>query len=240
MTFSQKYSAGLFVDDKDDYDLHNTHARYRWMTQTYKPIYKYRNKEGNLELKLGLIAQTAATVYSQGNTTGILRVGPSLSTKLGRWMQNIAYYQTGIAGHSPFEFDRYRYGKSNITLTEMWKVCDYLSLGYLGSIAMHNDYHDDYHKDSLLQENRILVSIGPEYAKFTVGYDVVRQTTMVLLSMLVGTKDSDVEFKQAVINNPDGIGKEKKEQKKNKKRKSYKKYIKEFEKEKAEKQSIVN
>ncbi len=227
LTFSQMYSAGLYVDNNPDYDLSNTHSRFRWMTQTYKPLYKYQNKEGNVGLLLGVIAQTSATVYSQGNTVGLFRIGPSLNTQVGRWKQALMYYQTASAGDSPFEFDRYRYGKSNIALIESIKVCKYLTLGYLASISMHNPYHDDYHNDDLFQENRIMVSIGPEYAKLTIGYDSIRHTTMMLLSMLVGTKDSDIEFKKTILKNPDKFGREKNKQKKVKK-KSYKKYKKEL------------
>ena len=236
LTFSQMYSAGLFVDNKEDYDLSNTHSRFRWMTQTYKPIYKYQNKEGNVGLLLGVVAQTSATVYSQGNTVGLFRVGPSLSTQVGRWKQTLMYYQTASAGESPFEFDRYRYGKSNIALIESIKICKYLTVGYLASISMHNQYHDDYHNDDLFQENRIMVSVGPEYARLTIGYDAIRHTTMMLITMLVGTKDSDIEFKKTIINNPNKIGREKSKQKKTKK-KSYKKYKKELQMEMEQKQS---
>ena len=68
--------------------------------------------------------------------------------------------------------------------------------------------------DDLFQENRILVSIGPEYARLTVGYDSMRRNTMFILSMLVGTKDSDIKFKKTVLKNPDKLGKEKSKQKK--------------------------
>lgn len=227
VSFSQMYSAGLYVDNHSDYDLSNTHTRFRWMTQTYKPLYKYQNKEGNVGLMLGAVAQTSATVYSQGDTVGIVRIGPSLQTQVGKWKQTITYYQTASAGESPFEFDRYRYGKSNVTLIESIKVCKYLTLGYLASISMHNPYHDDYHNDELFQENRIMVSVGPEYAKLIIGYDSIRHTTMMLLSMLVGTKNSDIEFKKTIINNPNNFGREKSKQKKPK-RKSYHKYKKEF------------
>ena len=231
LSFSQMYSAGIYVDNKEGYDLSNTHSRFRWMTQTYKPLYKYKNREGNAGLNFGIVAQTAANVYSQGNTLGLFRIGPSLNTQVGKWKQSVVYYQTATAGESPFEFDRYRYGKSNLVFIESVKLCKYLTIGYLASIAMHNQYHDDYHGDDLLQENRFMVSLGPEYARVTIGYDSIRHTTMVLLSMLVGTKDSDVEFKKTIIKNPDKIGREKKEEKKNK-RKSYKKYLKKLKKKK--------
>ncbi len=86
----------------------------------------------------------------------------------------------------------------------------------------------DVPSDDLFQENRILVSVGPDYAKFTIGYDSIRHNTMFLLSMVVGTQDSDVEFKKTVIKNPDTLGKPNKQSGSKFKRKSKKEYLKEI------------
>ncbi len=222
LNFSQLYSAGVFVDRKRNVDFGDAEGRFRWMTQTSKPLFQYLNEEGNLGLRLGLVAQTSATVYTTGDTAGLVRFGPALSTKVGPWTQAVMYYITGSAGESPFSFDRYRYGRSNVVLIESLKVCKYLSLGYLASLSMNSDYKND----DLFQENRIVVSIGPEYAKFTVGYDSRRKNTMFVFSMLVGTKDSDIAFKKSVLKNPEKFG-NKKDTKNKTKKKSYKKYLKE-------------
>ncbi len=218
--FSQMYIGGLVVDDAPKKHLEDLEGRFRWMTQTYKPLYTYLNPEGNIGFSTGLIAQTAATVYTTGDVAGLFRVGPALNTKVGPWKQTVMYYQTAIAGKTPFDFDRYRYGRSNIVLIESLKVCRYLSLGYLASLAMNREVGSD----DVFQENRFLVSIGPDYAKVTIGYDAFRQNTMFLFNMLVGTKDSDVEFKKSVIKNPEKFGKSKSKTKKSKK-KDYKKYL---------------
>lgn len=222
LRFSQMYSAGIFVDNVRNVDWGDAEGRFRWMTQSFKSLYQYKNDEGNISLNVGLVAQTAASVYTSGDTAGLFRIGPALNTKVGPWTQALMYYQTATAGSTPFDFDRYRYGRSNVVLIESLKVCKYLTLGYMASLAMNSDYKND----DLFQENRILVSIGPEYARLTVGYDSMRRNTMFILSMLVGTKDSDIKFKKTVLKNPDKLGKEKSKQKKSKK-KSYKKYLKE-------------
>ncbi len=227
MNFSQMYSAGAYVDYLPSVkrDIGDAEGRFRWMTQSYKPITIYENEEGNVAFKTALIAQTAATVYTTGDVMGLFRIGPAIQSRIGPWRQSLIYYQSAIAGQSPFDFDRYRYGRSNLVLIENLKVNKYLSLGYLGSAAMNRDVKSD----DILQENRILLSIGPDYAKLTLGYDVLRKNTMFVLSMLVGTKDSDIEFNKAVINNPNQESKEKKKAKKEKK-KNYKKYTKGLEK----------
>lgn len=202
--FAQMYTAGAYVDEYSrKTDIEDAEGRFRWMTQTYKSLYQLNNEEGNIGLNLGLVAQTGASVYTTGDVHGILRVGPSVNTKLGPWQQSLIYYQSAIAGESPFEFDRYRYGRSNLVLIENLRVSKYLSLGYLASLALNRDARND----DMLQENRILVSVGPDYAKVTIGYDSIRKNTMVLFSMLVGTQDSEVAFDKTVIKNPEKIGK---------------------------------
>ncbi len=224
LRFSQMYSAGLYVDNPGNLhtDFNDAEGRFRWMTQTYKPFYNYSDPEGNIGVNVGLVAQTMASVYTTGDVAGLFRIGPSLRTKVGPWQQSLIYYQTAIAGQSPFEFDRYRYGRSNLVLIESLKLCKYLSLGYLASVSMNREVS----ADDLLQENRILLSVGPDYAKLTIGYDSVRRNTMFVLSMLVGTKNSDIEFKKSIIKNPQNIGNSNVKTKKDK-RKNYKKYMKE-------------
>ena len=221
LNFSQMFSAGAFVDDRKNKSFSDAEGRFRWMTQTHKSLYSYSNEEGNIHFGLGLVAQTLAGAYTSGEVNGLVRVGPSLATRVGPWQQSLIYYQSAIAGKSPFVFDRYRYGHSNVVLIESLKINKYLSVGYLASLAMNRQVKSD----DLFQENRILLSIGPDYAKLTIGYDSFRRNTMFLLSMLVGTKDSDIEFHKSVIKNPDKFGKENNSSKK-KKKKNYKKYLK--------------
>ena len=78
----------------------------------------------------------------------------------------------------------------------------------------------------MLQESRFMICAGPEYAKLIVGYDVVRHTTVMQISMMLGTKDSDIEFKKTIVKNPEKFGQKSKKEKKPA-AKSYKKYVKE-------------
>lgn len=224
--FSQRYSAGVFVDYRKnrDFDFKDAEGRFRWMTQTYKPVFTYKNEESNIGVSTGLVGQTAASIYTTGDVVGLFRVGPALKTQVGPWSQSVMYLLSAGAGQTPFYFDRYRYGRSNVILMESLKICRYLSVGYLASLAMNRDYRDD----DLLQENRFFVSVGPEYARVSIGYDAVRQNTMFVISMLVGTKDSEIEFKKSVIQNPESVGK--KVKKKKTKKKNYKKYLKDTKK----------
>lgn len=221
LTFSQLYSAGVFVDYRDGVRTRDAEGRFRWMTQSYKTLYSYKNEEGNIGFNVGVIAQTSAAAYTSGDVLGLFRVGPAVNTSVGPWKQSLMYYQTAIAGQTPFDFDRYRYGRSNVVLIESLKVCKYLTIGYLASIAMNRDVPTD----DLFQENRFLISIGPDYAKLTLGYDSIRHNTMVILSMLVGSQDSEVSFKKTVIKNPQNLGKTNNNKKQ--KKRNYKRFLKE-------------
>lgn len=199
--FQQRFSAGYFVDEGKQ--ITQADGRYRWMTQSQKTLYSYSNKDKDFDLELGAVAQTALTLYSTGDNTGIARVGPMVKTRYKDWTQDLIYYQSATAGQTPFVFDRYMYGKSNVVLIESLKLSKYVSVGYLGSLALLRDNIND----NIFQENRFLLSLGPDYAKVTLGYDAYRQNTMMLFSMLVGTTGSDVQFDKAIIKNPDTLTK---------------------------------
>ena len=225
LNFSQRFTAGAFVDYNSrsgkEYDFKDAEGRFRWMTQTYKPFYTFSNQEGTVRVNAGLVAQTAATVYTTGDVHGMFGVGPALKTSIGPWEQSLIYYQSAIAGQSPFEFDRYRYGRSNFVFIESLRICKYLAVGYLASISMNSDYG----YDKAFQENRFFVSFGPDYARIAIGYDSIRRNTMLMLSMLVGTKNSEIVYDKAIMRDVENVGSNDKKSNKPKK-KNYKKYLK--------------
>ncbi|MDD3236933.1 MAG: hypothetical protein PHV37_02400 [Candidatus Gastranaerophilales bacterium] len=204
VNFAQRINAGLFVDENKQF--RDFEGRARWMTQSWKPIYSYTNQKKDFNFNMNVVAQTALSLYTTGDTVGIARLGPAFQTTYKKWAQSLIYYQSAVAGHSPFLFDEYMYGKSNVVLIESLKINKYLTLGFLSSLAL---LKDNYEND-MLQEARFLVSVGPDYAKVTLGYDAYRQSTMMLFSMMVGTEGSDVKFKKAVLKNPENLNKKNK------------------------------
>lgn len=201
VSFSQRFTAGYFVDDGKQ--MTDAEGRYRWMTQSQKNLYSYTNKNQDFNFQIGAVAQTAMTLYTNGDNVGIVRFGPMFKTSYKNWTQDLIYYQSATAGKSPFVFDQYAYGKSNLVVIESLKLHKYLSVGYLGSLVLLKEYENE----NMLQENRFLISVGPESAKVTLGYDAFRKNTMMLFSMLVGTEGSDIKFDKAIIKNPDTIAK---------------------------------
>lgn len=199
--FSQRISAGYYADTNKQ--LGDGEGRARWQTQIHKPWYSYTNKNKDLSISVGTIAQTSLSLYSTGDNVAMVRFGPILSTAYKNWKQDLIYFQTASAGKSPFVFDQYVYGKSNVVLVENIRLHKYVTLGYLTSLAILEDNIDN----DMIQESRILLSLGPEYAKVILGYDTKRQNTMMLFAMQVGTEGSDIKFKKAVIKNPDNLSK---------------------------------
>lgn len=201
LNFSQRFSGGYFVDEGKQ--LGNAEGRFRWMTQSQKTLYSYTNRKNDFNFELGAVAQTAMTLYTTGDNVGIVRFGPMLKTNYKNWTQDLIYYQTATAGKSPFLFDKYVYGKSNLVLVESLKLHKYLSVGYLGSLALMRETNTD----NMFQENRFLVSLGPDSAKVTLGYDAFRKNTMMMFTMMVGTEGSDIKFDKAIMKNPDTLTK---------------------------------
>ena len=209
MTFEHRASAGVFSDYGRISKM--AEGRFRWMTQMSKNIFSYTNRANTFTMDAGVIGQGSLSQYTTGDTFGIVRVGPSLTTTYRGWSQNIMYFQSAAGGRTPFTFDDYYYGKSNLQFLETLRINRYLSIGYLASMALggretysagrYNPGTGDF-----LQENMFLVSLGPDEAKVTLSYDAYRKSTALYFSMLLGTKDMDIAFKKSTILNPDTFG----------------------------------
>ncbi len=139
---------------------------------------------------LGASSQFDIAVYGTGDTYGVVRAGPVLSTGVGPFNAWIAYYQGGIYGDTPFLTDKFYYGKTNVTLNSSYKINKYLSLEYFTSLNLSKDNYDQ----KLLAENRIYCWIGPDDLKFRIGYDTKRKSTRFDFNMLLGSDRSAIEF----------------------------------------------
>lgn len=223
-----KLSAGFFKDTHDfGNDPHGT-IRYRWLAEAVnmEPLFGWKNY-----LMLGYRYQHDVSLYQTGDFVGVARVGPRLYSDLGRLFLEVNYFAAGQYGESPFIFDRYRYGKNNVTFRGQLYLNKYLSLGYYGSSNLSGrDYEDNW-----LSENQFIVAVGTDDIKLRLGFDTVRSTTTVGLDMLLGSNKTLVEFDEMKVQDFDRVsdGKQKKEdRKKLKKQKKLQKQNKEKEKNK--------
>lgn len=213
VNFEHKLSGGIYSDYARISKM--AEGRLRWMTQLQKNLYSYTNRANTFSLDFGIIGQAAISQYTTGDTLGITRIAPSLVTTYRGWTQNVMYFQSGVSGKTPFLFDDYYYGKSNLLLLESLRLNKYISLGYMASMALggRETYSAGRYNPmtgKFLQENMFLLSFGPDETKITLTYDAFRKTTAVYFSMLLGSKDMDIAFKKVTINNPDSLANENK------------------------------
>ena len=219
VNFQHRLSGGIVEDFNRDYST----MRFRWMTQSDKSIWFHGDDVRDFYSSLDLSAQTAFTAYGTGDTFGLLRIGPRLRTETSRWVQTLGYYFAAVHGDSPFFFDKYMYGRSNLYLSEGLKLNKYLSVMWMGSLALNEDAFDG----KFMQENRFFVMMGPDDMKFVLGYDTVRERTFFNCELAFGTKNTITEFEKLRIKNPDKLGKSEKQEKIRKKKKQQEQQVSE-------------
>ncbi len=203
-----KVSAGFFKDN-EDYEVQHSTARYRWLADATNldPLFGWKNY-----LMFGYRYQHDLSLYQTGDLVGVARIGPRIYSDLGRLFLEANYFASGEYGESPFIFDRYRYGKNNVTVRGQWYVNKFLSLGYYGSLNLSGrDYDDNW-----LSENQFICAIGSDDIKLRFGFDTIRNSTTVGLDLLLGSNKTLVEFDEMKVQDFDRTndGKKKKEDRK--------------------------
>ena len=203
--FQNRFVGGYYKDWESDFST----TKFAWQTSSQKSLFKYKDLDHQFAFDFGVNVQTHAALYGTGDTMGVVRAGPYLSTQYRSWQQYIGYFQGGQAGDSPFYFDKNFYGKSNVVLGESLRISKYLTLMYSATIVVS----DDTPNDKMLQENRIYALIGPDDLKFMIGYDAYRQNATMGITMNVSAENSDMQFKRLVLNDPEAIGQHNKKEK---------------------------
>jgi hypothetical protein len=209
LQFRHRLGAGLMEDaDKNYYGekINGTGmstTRFRYMAQISQNLYSYKNPEKDFYFDFSLALQGSAAVYGTGDTQFIARFGPRAHIQYKRWMQELGYYQTGYDDRSPMpRYDMYRYGHSSVYVSEIVRVCKYLSVGWSGMITLS----DDSPNGKMFQENRFIFAIGPDDLKIRLGYDFIRQTTFFGFDVAFDTKGTNISYKRMEIKNPEKLG----------------------------------
>lgn len=191
-----RVSAGLFEDNKDYSRDPLTTLRYSWQVQANndKPLLSW-----DRYLMLGYAYRHIFSLYQTGERTGIISAGPRLYTDLGRLFFDVRYYLAGEYGETPYKFDRYRYGQNYVRLHGQYYINKYLSLAY---IATMNTDKKDYNNERLT-ESQLIAAIGTEDLKLRLGFDTVRNTTLVGVDMFLGSNKLLTEFEEMEVKNID-------------------------------------
>jgi len=203
--FRHRLTLGYASDYHKEHQESNNYGtmRLRWQNELNKNLFTIANEEQDMSLDLGVFGQSMATVYGTGETTALVRGGPSIVTRIKNWKSRIRYAVGGFHGASPFKFDEYTYGKSSIDIDESIKLCKYLSIGYRGVISPLKDNRD---KD-LMTENSFYAVAGPEDIKLAFSYDTVRHNARFDVLFFLGTDNAGVDFEKMTIKNPETLQK---------------------------------
>lgn len=199
--FNNGVYVGLFSDyDKEDQEDAYSTTRFRYMADLRKNLTKYKSRDKDFTIQLDAQVQGAATVYGSGETTGIFRVGPSVTSRFKKWEQSIAYMLSGTHGHSPFLFDEYYYGKSTIMLNEKINFNDKFALGIrLFVTPMKDNYNEE-----LFTEQRVYFIVGPKDTKVAFSYDFVRDVAHLDFMFLLGSDNATINFDKLTTKDIDG------------------------------------
>ena len=205
--FNHGVYAGIFSDyQKHDQEEAYCTTRFRYIAELRKNLFRFENKEQDFSVALSALAQSAATLYGSGQTTGVARIGPFLTTRLKRWESSLGYMFAGVHGDSPFVFDKYRYGKSSIMLNEKFNFNDKFALGFRATVS---PLKDNYEED-LLTESRLYAIFGPQDLKLCLSYDFVRDIAHLDFLFLIGSDSSRINFDKLTTKDADG-GREKRD-----------------------------
>ncbi|MBP7211898.1 hypothetical protein KBA27_03605 [bacterium] len=208
-TYDQRITAGYFQDYlgnpksfwADGAGIGTT--RFRYAGTAAQTLYNYKNEDKLFSATLSLVGFGASTVYGTGATQNIVRIGPALHTQYKYWMQDVGYFLSGFSDESPFVFDKYVYGRSNVYARETLRLCKYLTASWFVSLNLSNDSWDG----KTFQEDSFFISLGPDDIKLNFGYDTIRQQTFLTLAVALDAKGSQINYKKMTVINPDTLGK---------------------------------
>lgn len=211
LTYRHNASFGLFRDRmKDKYynrikGNETSTIRGRYMAEISQKLFVYENLKELINADISIIGQGSVSLYGNGNTQFIGRIGPRVHTQYKRWMQDIGYYQSAYQDNTPMPvFDGYRYGKSNLYVREYLRLHRFVTLSWLGSFTFSDDRFDTK-SSGLFRECSFFVSLGPDDLKLNVGYDVIRENAYVNFSMALNPKGSAIVYDRLEVKNPENF-----------------------------------
>ncbi len=210
LKFRHRVGFGLMQNDDRNYygEKLNTSnmstTRTRYMAEINQTLYSFIDEEKRIKLNASFVMQGSAALYGTGDTQFVARIGPAVNLQYKNWMQTIGYYLTGYDDHTPMPaFDKYRYGRQSVYITEAFRLTKYLSVGWAGYINLS----DDSPNGKMFQENAFLVSVGPDDFRIIFGYDFTRERTYFGINVAFDTKGTKVNYNKMEIKNPERLGK---------------------------------
>ena len=209
LTYTHRGTAGYIQDG--EWNMHSENIkssgvgtmRLKYMAEVNQILFKRENRKERKAINLGIRMQGSAAVYGTGDTQFLGKIGPNLHVQYKNWMQDLGYFQAAVSDNTPLPVsDMYRYGHSSFYITEAFRLCKYLSVGWSGYVNLSHDSPNG----ELFQENAFVFSIGPDDFKFNLGYDIMRKTTYFSMGIMLDTKNTTIEYDKMEIKNPENLG----------------------------------
>lgn len=185
-------------------DINKHWGTTRFRTQghitTVRPLWELNFKDkSNISLRPD--SQYALSLYGSGDDFAIMRAGPVLEYNIPeKFETNLSYYFSAIHGESPFNFDRYAYGKSTFNFYTKYYINKKVDIGYGGTFNLNKINAEE----PTMPEHRVYVRYGPEDFKVKVGYDFRRKEAVLGFDLMVGTENSNIKYKKMKIKQTEG------------------------------------
>lgn len=201
-SFSHRIDAGYFHDidrDKHYKALKSSNigtTRFKYMAAVSQNLFEYKDEEKLKAFSIGINGQLSAALYGTGDTQFIGRIGPYMHTQYKRWMQDVGYYETVYDDHTPLvAFDTFRYGRSSLYVRETFKLTRLLGFSWFTTVTLSGDSPNN----KLFQENSFYITFGPDDFKLNLGYDLIRDTAMCTVEVMIDAKGTRVDYDKLVI-----------------------------------------
>jgi hypothetical protein len=148
----------------------------------------------------GMRAQLLTAAYTSSDYIALGRIGPTMNLNLfnGRLNSSLGYTVSHAIGKSPFVFDSYYGGRQNLSVSNMIRITNFLSIGNSGSFSLNRDNA----KKALAVGNMMYMMVGPTDIKATIGYDFINNRSYFGFNYYPGPKNTVVNFDKMNIIQP--------------------------------------
>ena len=141
-------------------------AQFQGSLQTGRPLIQIKDF-----LALGALARMRAGFYGTGDHLVVMQAGPTLSMTLGRFFTQATYLMGMTSGRSPFVFDSYYSGTSNLQMANSFEVSKRLTVGVVHNFNMTRSNA----RRDLVVGQQVFFSFGPDSMKFSFVFDVIQK-----------------------------------------------------------------
>jgi lipopolysaccharide export system protein LptA len=156
---------------------------------TAKPLFYVSDKAS-----MGLLFQDRVNLYGNGQAFANVQGGPYVNLLLGPLFNQFTYTYGKSFGKSPFVFDRYIGGRSNLYSINALDLSKYITIGATHSLNLNRDND----RDKLVIDKSFFVSIGPKNLRFSMGVNPVQKRSF--FGLLINPEGGQLSMDFSTLN----------------------------------------